>query len=204
MSDDVTKLADAVTAAGLDLSARGTGRGWATMGAILTDAVLQRRNRYDAVVLPRARAVEALGLNKTSDVMGALDGESLWAAFSHHAVARRTQFAEMARALDAVGVQTVQELAEALSEKDSRARASLSGVKNVGPKTMAYLPILCGADGVAIDVHLRNFAIRAGLAPRRDAGWVSVYEAAAVRLGVEVGVLDRAVWRHMSATRARA
>ena len=122
---------------------------------------------------------------------------------THRAVSRRTQFAEMAQALDAVGAETIQELAAALADKESPARASLRSVKNVGPKTMSYLPILCGVDGVAIDVHLRSFAMRAGLAPRGDADWVSKYKAAAAKLSVEVGALDRAVWRHMSSAHAR-
>jgi len=195
---DGQALAAAVRAAGLDLSGGGSGRGWTTMGAVLADAVLQRRNRYDAVVLPRARAVEELGLRTTSDVLGAVADESIWPAFSHRSIARRMQLQEMAGALDGAGVQTVDELAQALANAVSEARAALRSVTNVGPKTMSYLPILCGADGVAIDVHLRRFATESGLAARADIQWAALYREAAELLEVEVGTLDRAVWRYMS------
>lgn len=197
-SADVKTLAAAVRSEGIDLSQSGAGRGWHTMGAVLADAVLQRRNRYVAAVLPRARAVEDMRLDTTDQVLAAIADGTVWEAFSHGSAARRQQFCDMAEVLSRTGVQTIQELARALRDTPSAVSRELRAVKHVGDKTMNYLPMLCGLDGVAVDVHLRRFAADAGLPVGTYDECRQLYVDAAAELNVSPGALDRAVWRHMS------
>jgi hypothetical protein len=57
---------------------------------------------------------------------------------------------------------------------------------------------LVGRSQIAIDVHLRAFAVDASIPSLRYEQLRAVYEGAAVLLGHEQGGLEHAVWRYQS------
>jgi hypothetical protein len=71
-------------------------------------------------------------------------------------------------------------------------------VKGVGPKSIDYIGNLVGRSHVAVDVHLRAFAVDAGVPDLPYDQLRAVYEEAAALLGHDKGGLEHAVWRHRS------
>ncbi|MFJ9109781.1 hypothetical protein [Streptomyces sp. NPDC102283] len=77
-------------------------------------------------------------------------------------------------------------------------RAALRTVRGVGPKSVDYMANLVGRSHVAVDVHLRAFAVDAGVPDLPYDRLRTVYEEAAALLGHDQGALEHAVWRHRS------
>ncbi|MER6803106.1 MULTISPECIES: hypothetical protein [Streptomyces] len=75
-------------------------------------------------------------------------------------------------------------------------RAALRRVKGVGPKSIDCIGNLVGRSHVAVDVHLRAFAVEAGVPDLPYDQVRAVYEEGAVLLGHDKGALEHAVWRH--------
>ncbi|MFD3977079.1 HhH-GDP family DNA glycosylase [Streptomyces griseus] len=94
------------------------------------------------------------------------------------------------------GVDTREDLHAWLDQQANR--AALRAVKGVGPKSVDYVGNLVGRSHVAVDVHLRDFAVDAGVPHLPYAQLRAVYEEAAALLGHEKGGLEHAVWRHRS------
>ncbi|MFJ7587808.1 hypothetical protein ACIQZO_10540 [Streptomyces sp. NPDC097617] len=98
--------------------------------------------------------------------------------------------------LVAEGVDTREGLRTWLDRPGSR--AALRAVKGVGPKSVDYLGNLVGRSQVAVDVHLRAFAVAAGVPDLGYEQLRTAYEEAAALLGHEPGGLEHAVWRFRS------
>ncbi|MFJ8944631.1 hypothetical protein ACIRG4_15485 [Streptomyces sp. NPDC102395] len=98
--------------------------------------------------------------------------------------------------LAAHGVDTREELHTWLEHQANR--AALRTVKGVGPKSIDYIGNLVGRSHVAVDVHLRAFAVDDGVPELPYDQLRAVYEEAAALLGHDKGGLEHAVWRHKS------
>ena len=199
--DEVDALVAHVHANHLKPDAKLDHRGWPEIGAVVVDAVLQRRNSYEKVVRPRVDAVRAaLPGPTTADFLAFAESSEFDFLIDYKSDARKAQMRQMALVLSHLEIESVADLARALSGEQSRAsiRAELWAIRGVGRKTLNYLGVLVGLDECAVDVHLRAFGRAAGLGSRHDAGWELVYREAAKRLNVPVGNLDGAVWRHQS------
>ncbi|MFE2292988.1 hypothetical protein [Streptomyces sp. NPDC059452] len=96
--------------------------------------------------------------------------------------------------LVAHGVDTREDLRTWLDHQPHR--AALRTVKGVGPKSIDYIGNLVGRSHVAVDVHLRAFAVEAGVPDLPYGQLRAVYEEAAALLGHDRGGLEHAVWRH--------
>ncbi|MEV4968341.1 hypothetical protein ACFWZK_25100 [[Kitasatospora] papulosa] len=101
--------------------------------------------------------------------------------------------------LAADGVDTRENLHAWLDRQTNR--AALRTVKGVGPKSVDYIGNLVGRSHVAVDVHLRAFAVDAGVPDLPYDQLRAVYEEAAALLGLDKGRLELAVWRHKSKAR---
>ncbi|GGX97935.1 hypothetical protein GCM10010515_75350 [Streptomyces fructofermentans] len=77
-------------------------------------------------------------------------------------------------------------------------RAALRTVKGVGPKSIDYIGNLVGRSHVAVDVHLRAFAVDAGVPNLPYDQLRAVYEEAAAILGHDKSGLEHTVWRYRS------
>jgi hypothetical protein len=98
--------------------------------------------------------------------------------------------------LAAHGVDTCEDLHTWLDHQANR--VALRTVKGVGPKSIDYIGNLVGRSHVAVDVHLRAFAVDAGVPDLPYDQLRAVYEEAASLLGHDKGGLEHAVWRYRS------
>ncbi len=175
--------------------------GWQHMGAVICDAVIQAGLSYESTVLPRVIELQKAWPDATtvSRFVARLDDGDLETVLDLHNQRKLVTIADVARTLQADGVETADDL-RAWLDLDAN-RSALLDVKGVGPKTLDYIGSLVGRPGVAVDRHLRAFAAEAGVpsAPYNEIR--SMFEVAADQLGHDRSGLEHAVWRHMSRRR---
>lgn len=183
---------------GIDGS-RHVARGWQHIGAIIVDAVLQRRQRYKATVRPRVENLVAVW-PEAATVSGfrkRIDEGGLSVAIRWKSEQRLTQIKKILAVFESAGIETVDDLRNHLLDNvtGDELHAALRKVKFVGPKTVDYIDILAGLDQtVAVDVRIRRFITNAGI-PNLSYRHVSeVIHAAAVSRGWRPGDLDAAMW----------
>ena len=68
----------------------------------------------------------------------------------------------------------------------------------MGPKTIDYMAILAGANGVAIDRHIEGFIYTAGIARKDYVDARRIVCITADLLGVSRASLDQAIWETRS------
>lgn len=176
------------------------------MGAVLADASLQRRAKYQTVVLPRVRDLVKHwpDASTTSGFVSRMEDEDVALVLRWKSDGRKMRtLRDLTRFLSDEGVETTGELRVNLLDRGFRTR--LRGVYGVGPKTVDYLSILTGSpDHVAVDTHLRAFARDSGVERLTYAGVRDAVVGAAGARGWTVGALDAAIWTHQRAdTRPR-
>lgn len=198
IDDDAAKLLAFMDTQGLDASTHTT-RGWTSIGAIVVDACLQRRQNYKKVVKPRVLALisDWPDAATTSGMRRRLNTGALPRVINWHSPNRLVQISEVTGVLEHHGIETVQDLREALADSSTRPllRATLRAVRNVGPKTLDYFDILCGLPGgVAIDVRIRRVAKAAGISNMTYEHISAVIRSAAQLRGWRAGDLDATLW----------
>jgi len=173
------------------------------MGATITDAVLQAGLRYETVVWLRVQHVRGIPeAATTSGFLSALRerGGAEVVRWTHQEKLGRME--ALAGLLQAHGIEDESQLHAWLGggEEECRAHvAELAGVRGMGPKTIEYLKILCGArDTAAPDVHLFRFLEQAGTPARDHAEAQATVREAAAALGVTAAQLDHSIWTYMS------
>jgi hypothetical protein len=197
---DAEKLLAYMDALGLNASSKRT-RGWESIGAIVVDAALQRRQNYVATVRPRVAAI----LEKWPDAATTagfrkkLNTGELSEVISWSAPARLTQIENITGVLEHedISIETVQELRHNLRDPAKRTslRKALLAVRHVGPKTLDYFDILCGIPtGVAIDVRIRRRAKAADIDDLSYDHLSAVIHRVAQHRGWRPGDLDAALW----------
>jgi len=197
--DDVDRLLAHFDALGLVLLAGA--RGWTHMGAVLSDAALQRRTKYKQTVKPRilrlmdewpdADTLSRFAVRiRTSDVGAVLrwrEGPKL------------TLLRELVGALEGLEIETVADLRARLTAPNSEAVARLRDIRGVGPKTLDYIGILSGSeDNVAVDTHQRRFAAEAGVSATSYQALRDVVMAAARRRRWSPAAFEGTIWTYMS------
>lgn len=195
---DTAKLLAFMESNGIDASAEVT-RGWTSIGAILVDASLQRRQNYKATVKPRVEALLAAwpDAKTTSGFRKRLETGTLSEIITWPSPGRLAQIEELTSVFEDQDVETVQGLRTVLTDQSARPvfRSALAAVRHVGPKTLDYIDILSGlSTGVAIDVRIRRVAQAAGIADISYANMSAVIRSAADSRGWRAGDLDAALW----------
>lgn len=71
-------------------------------------------------------------------------------------------------------------------------------ISGIGDKTIDYLKILVGGQGIAIDRHLVRFLAAAGVPTHTYDGARQVLRETAAFLGIDESVLDYSIWLYMS------
>lgn len=133
------------------------------VGALLADAVLQAGLSYRSVVLPRVRRI--LKEFPNADRVGTLicivkEGDSSNFLNWQHPT-KTVRFERLVSYLYESKVDTTEDIREAL--KCDKFCTELESLHGVGPKTIDYMGCLVGIESIAVDRHIRTFAIRAGV-----------------------------------------
>ena len=137
------------------------------MGAIIVDAVLQRRQNWNNTVKPRLDVLveKHLDAKTTNGLVELIEKGKLSDAIRWSGEERLLEIADIANVLNKLGIDTPAELAAALTAEPNRSevRAALRKIKYVGCKTLDYLDILVGIPATAIDSRLQSVAEKAGI-----------------------------------------
>lgn len=198
IENDAAKLLAFMDLQGLHASTE-VRRGWEHIGAIIVDAALQRRQKYNATVKPRVEALitEWPDASTTSGFRRHLASGQLSEVIRWPSPGRLAQIDEITAVLERQQIETVAELREALTNQQLRQdlREALSRVQHVGPKTLDYFDILSGkTTGVAIDSRIRRTASLAGIEDMAYEHLAAVIRKAAESRGWRVGDLDAVLW----------
>ena len=195
---DTAKLLAFIDSHGIDASTE-VSRGWASIGAIIVDASLQRRQNYEATVKPRVDALVAAwpDAKTTSGFRKRLATGTLSDVIDWPSPGRLAQIDDLTRVFEDQGVETVEELRARLADPAERPaiRDVLAGVRHVSPKTLDYIDVLSGLSPQgATDVRIRRVAEAAGIEDTSYANMSAVIPAAADSRGWRAEDLDAALW----------
>ncbi|MBW0275516.1 hypothetical protein ATM97_09955 [Nocardia sp. MH4] len=193
----------------LGLEPREAERRWDHVGGVIVDAALQPRTKYKTVVLPRVRKVIAQWPDAAvlSGFRRRLESDVLSEFLGWRPTSRKlTVVTGLTSALQAMGIETVQELAACYDggDREQSTRRALRQVNGVGPKTVDYIAILTGSTGhVAVDTHIVGFVRAAGVPGGDYRAINALITQAASELGCSAGALDAAIWNYMSGSDRR-
>lgn len=195
---DTAKLLAFIDSHGIDASTE-VSRGWASIGAIIVDASLQRRQNYEATVKPRVDALIAAwpDAQTTSGFRKHLATGTLSEVIDWPSPGRLAQIDDLTRVFEDQGIETVAELRARLTDPATRPvfRDALAAVRHVSPKTLDYIETLSGlATGATTDVRIRRAAEAAGIEDTSYANMQAVIRAAADSRGWRAEDLDAALW----------
>jgi hypothetical protein len=197
---DAEKLLAYMDSLGVDASTHRI-RGWDSIGAIVVDAALQRRQNYANTVKPRVAALAAAwpDAETTTGFRRRLNTGKLSEVINWPTPGRLAQIDHITNVLehDDIAIETVQELRDHLKHPAERTalRKALRAVRHVGPKTLDYFDILSGIpSGVAIDLRIRRVAKAAGIDNLSYDHLAAVIREAARRRGWRPGDLDGTLW----------
>jgi hypothetical protein len=169
------------------------------IGAALADAVLQPGVNYQTVVRMRITRIEAQ-FPETATLSGVIEliereGAGDFLLWKHPTKVAR--FISLAKFLARQRIETTVELRRWLCL--SSARQHLLDLDGIGPKTCDYLSCLVGIDCIAVDRHVRTFAIEAGVSVGDYDELRSAVSYAADLLGIKRRDFDAWIWRTISA-----
>jgi hypothetical protein len=176
-------------------------RTYGHIGATLADAVLQAGLNYSTVVAPRIKRIlscfpEAKRTTGTLQLVNCI-GVHEFLTWSNPA--KPDRFMRLLRLFKDEEIETEEDVRAWLVHDDNC--STVAGLHGIGPKTIDYLQILVGQDGVAVDRHVRKFVTAAGITlGSYDDIRVVVCDAAKI-LTVASSSLDAAIWGYMSALR---
>lgn len=195
---DTAKLLAFMDSHGIDASTEAS-RGWASIGAIIVDACLQRRQNYEATVKPRVDGLLAAwpDAQTTSGFRKRLATGALSDVIDWPSPGRLAQIDDLTCVFEDQGIETVEQLRATLTGPATRPvlREALAGVRHVSPKTLDYIDTLSGlATGDAVDVRIRRVAGAAGIEDTSYANMSAVIHAAADSRGWRAEDLDAALW----------
>ena len=195
---DTAKLLAFIESHGIDASSEAS-RGWASIGAIIVDASLQRRQNYEATVKPRVDALVTAwpDARTTSGFRKRLATGTLSEVIDWPSPGRLAQIDDLTCVLEDQGIETVEELRARLADPAERPvlRDALAGVRHVSPKTLDYIDVLSGLlTQVTTDVRIRRVAEAAGIEDTSYANMSAVIGAAADSRGWRAEDLDAALW----------
>jgi hypothetical protein len=198
IAGDTTKLLTFMESKGIDASTE-VRRGWASIGAIIVDASLQRRQNYTATVKPRVDALLVAwpDAETTSGFRKRLETGTLSEVITWPSPGRLAQIEDLTCVFEDQDIETVEDLRARLADQSTRPvfRSALAEVRHMGPKTLDHIDILSGlSTGVAVDVRIRRVARAAGIEDVSYENMSAVIHAAADSRGWRAGDLDAALW----------
>ena len=168
------------------------------VGAALADSILQAGLRYDTVVSGRVRRIIQL-FPEAATVSGTIDSLSAYGPqdfLSWKHPGRIVRFTALLCHIHTEKLETCADLYAWLGRE--QARQSLLTLTGIGPKTVDYLSALVGLDCVAIDRHVRQLSLLAGIVQTDYSDLKLVVSYAADLMNLPRRDFDWWLWRLMS------
>lgn len=198
ITQDAERLLEYMDGHNID-GARQMTRGWSHIGALITDAVLQRRQKYKATVFPRVESLvrEWPDAETIKGFRERIDGGDLSAVIRWKGEERLKQIQDIVSVFEELGIDDVDTLRLRLGADPDRGefRSALRRVRHVGQKTVDYVDILAGVEtGTAVDCRIRKHMKSAGVSNLTYRHVQAVMRQAADARGWRHGDLDAALW----------
>jgi hypothetical protein len=172
--------------------------GYQHMGGLLTDAILQAGLNYKTVVAPRVQRVinQYPDANTTSRFFSVIkdNGANQVLDWKHPEKPRRLY--EITMFLTQSSIDTIEDLHNWLLDPCNA--ESLLRINGIGPKTRDYIKNLVNISSVAVDRHIRNFILDAGIAGKEYTELQLIVECTAALLQISSSSLDHSIWLYMS------
>lgn len=132
-------------------------------GALLADVVLQAGLSYRSVVMPRVDRIltKFPDANRVSAVICLVEKGSTAHLLDWRHPTKIERFDRLVGFLHGEKVDTAEDIRTAL-QSDAFC-SDLQLLNGVGPKTIDYMACLVGIESIAVDRHIRAFAVRAGV-----------------------------------------
>lgn len=132
-------------------------------GALLADAVLQAGLSYRTVVMPRVGRIlkEFPDADRVSALIYIVKKGSTAHLLDWQHPTKVERFEHLVGFLHRSNVDTTDDIRTVL--RSDTFRADLQLLNGVGPKTIDYMACLVGIESIAVDRHIRTFAVRAGV-----------------------------------------
>ena len=132
-------------------------------GALLADAVLQAGLNYRSVVMPRVGRIlrEFPDADRVSALVCLIKEGSTAYLLNWQHPTKVQRFEHLVGFLNRANVDTTDDICKVL--KSDTFCADLQSLNGVGPKTVDYMSCLVGIESIAVDRHIRTFAVRAGV-----------------------------------------
>ncbi|RLM18007.1 hypothetical protein BIY29_18765 [Brenneria alni] len=168
------------------------------MGAIVADSVLQAGVNYRAVVLPRINNIltNFSEFDTLSKLLSIIDESmiGLFLQWKHETKIER--FKSVVLFLKDECIESQIDLRECLLTE--KFRNNFQKINGVGPKTIDYMSCLIGLNSIAVDRHIRSFAVRAGVKTKDYDFLKNVFCYAADLLKISRRDFDSWVWQQES------
>lgn len=192
------KIAAHFLAQGLDAQAEYEHRVIDHLGALIAATILQSNSGFRKVVVPRIRHIEKeypqyTTVNALLTLMR--DGETP-AFLKMKEGIKSYRFETFVRFLAQRGINTMEQLREAL--QDESFCDEMERLEGFGKKSVDFMKIYSGLESIAIDRHLREFAISAGINKKNYDFLQKAYLKAAHILKMSPRDLDRQIWEYQS------
>lgn len=168
------------------------------IGATLADAILQANMRYATHVKPRVnRILASYSTTNTTSALNELLKKICTREFLNWRGENRIdRFNQVLSLLSDENIETEGNLRNWLLDNNNLPK--LRSINGIGPKTVDYFKILVGISTSAIDRHLLDFLIMAGLKPNNYSEAQTMINAAADKLSIDRAQFDHSIWQFMS------
>lgn len=135
----------------------------AHLGAVMADSILQAGVNYRTVVQPRISAIlqnypKANNIHGVSEVV---QNENLSEFLNWRHFEKIDRFRNLANMFEKKSIITTGDLKNAIDCSDFR--GDLLALHGIGKKTIDYMANLVGLESIAVDRHVKSFAVRCGL-----------------------------------------
>ena len=169
-----------------------------SIGATITDSILQAGLNYQHVVYPRILKLltEFPDYKTTCDFIILMQTIPLKKLINWKNEEKLKRIQNLSWFLYNNGIENEEQLAAWLNTCENIEQ--LRQINGIGPKTIDYLKMLSGIQAIAIDRHLFSFLELAGILSHTYGEASLIYSKASDLLGISKYELDRKVWLYMS------
>jgi endonuclease III len=172
------------------------------MAATAADAILQANQKYDTNVAPRTKRIldKYPEATTTSATLKILESVPATEFLNWRGLDRADRFVALLKLFQTNRIETEDDLNKRFTDDSDAFSRQLLAQNGIGPKTVDYLKILAGLQTSAIDRHLENFLIEAGISDRTYGKYEktqNLINAAADQLGIPQAIFDHSIWHYM-------
>lgn len=168
------------------------------VGALLADSVLQAGLNYRTVVLPRVQRIlnEFPDTSCVSSLFYLVKNKETSHLLNWKHLTKLNRFEQIVNFLYKEKINTSYEIRKALYSEVFRAK--LLSLNGIGHKTIDYIGCLVGIESIAVDRHIRTFAVKAGIDNNEYIFLRNAFCFAADLLSISRREFDAWIWSHES------